>query len=126
MYEISYTLPESKHTKTKLLKMDDEQAHLYQKYSEKLLGCPNAENKGAGIIQPHDLSANRVVELYNYFLSIPPTIFCTITFYPNYRVKQKLFCCSPAEPKSSSDLWLNYTYNYFLAIPQQLFFARLP
>ena len=30
MYEISYTLPESKHTKTKLLKMDDEQAHLYQ------------------------------------------------------------------------------------------------
>jgi transposase len=30
IYEISYTLPESKHTKTKLLKMDDEQAHLYQ------------------------------------------------------------------------------------------------
>lgn len=30
MYEISYTLPESKHTKTRLLKMDDEQAHLYQ------------------------------------------------------------------------------------------------
>lgn len=30
MYEISYTLPESKHTKTKLLKMDDDQAHLYQ------------------------------------------------------------------------------------------------
>lgn len=30
MYEISYSLPESKHTKTKLLKMDDEQAHLYQ------------------------------------------------------------------------------------------------
>lgn len=30
MYEISYTLPESKHTKTKLLKMDDQQAHLYQ------------------------------------------------------------------------------------------------
>lgn len=29
MYEISYTLPESKHTKTKLLKMDDEQAQLY-------------------------------------------------------------------------------------------------
>lgn len=30
MYEISYTLPDSKHIKTKLLKMDDEQAHLYQ------------------------------------------------------------------------------------------------
>jgi transposase len=30
MYEISYTLPESKHTKTILLKMDDEQANLYQ------------------------------------------------------------------------------------------------
>src|SRR3990167_6785834 len=30
MYEISYTLPESKHTKNKLLKMDDDQAHLYQ------------------------------------------------------------------------------------------------
>ena len=30
MYEISYTLPDSKHKKTKLLKMDDEQAHLYQ------------------------------------------------------------------------------------------------
>ncbi len=30
MYEISYSLPESKHTKTKFLKMDDEQAHLYQ------------------------------------------------------------------------------------------------
>jgi hypothetical protein len=30
MYEISYILPESKHTKTKLLKMDNEQAELYQ------------------------------------------------------------------------------------------------
>ncbi len=30
MYEINYTLPDSKHTKTKLLKMDDEQAHLFQ------------------------------------------------------------------------------------------------
>lgn len=30
MYEITYTLPESKHSKTKLLKMDDEQAELYQ------------------------------------------------------------------------------------------------
>lgn len=30
IYEISYILPESKHTKTKLMKMDDEQAHLYQ------------------------------------------------------------------------------------------------
>ena len=30
MYEIIYTLPESKHTKSKLLKMDDDQAELYQ------------------------------------------------------------------------------------------------
>ena len=30
MYEITYTLPESKHTKSKLLKMDEEQADLYQ------------------------------------------------------------------------------------------------
>lgn len=30
MYEITYTLPESKHTKSKLLKMDDEQTELYQ------------------------------------------------------------------------------------------------
>ncbi|RUA24309.1 MAG: IS1634 family transposase, partial [Bacteroidetes bacterium] len=29
MYEITYTLPESKHTKSKLLKMDDEQAELF-------------------------------------------------------------------------------------------------
>lgn len=29
MYEITYTLPESKRTKSKLLKMDDEQAELY-------------------------------------------------------------------------------------------------
>ena len=30
MYQITYTLPESKHTKSKLLKMDDLQAELYQ------------------------------------------------------------------------------------------------
>jgi transposase len=30
MYQITYTLPESKHTKSKLLRMDDEQAELYQ------------------------------------------------------------------------------------------------
>jgi len=30
IYQITYTLPESKHSKTKLLKMDDEQARLYQ------------------------------------------------------------------------------------------------
>lgn len=30
MYEITYTLPESKHTKSNLLKMDEEQAELYQ------------------------------------------------------------------------------------------------
>jgi transposase len=30
MYQITYTLPESKHTKTKLLKMDDEQDQLYR------------------------------------------------------------------------------------------------
>ena len=30
MYQITYTLPESKHTKSKLLKMDDQQAELFQ------------------------------------------------------------------------------------------------
>jgi len=30
MYEINYILPESKDAKSKLLKMDDEQAELYQ------------------------------------------------------------------------------------------------
>jgi transposase len=30
MYQITYTLPESKHTKSKLLNMDDEQAELYR------------------------------------------------------------------------------------------------
>ncbi len=30
MYEITYTLPESKHTKSRLLRMDDEQAELFQ------------------------------------------------------------------------------------------------
>lgn len=30
MYQITYTLPESKHTKSKLLKMDEQQAELYQ------------------------------------------------------------------------------------------------
>lgn len=30
MYQITYTLPESKHTKTMLLKMDEQQAELYQ------------------------------------------------------------------------------------------------
>ncbi|MEO6706772.1 MAG: IS1634 family transposase [Ginsengibacter sp.] len=30
MYQITYTLPESKHTKTKLLKMDEKQTELYQ------------------------------------------------------------------------------------------------
>jgi len=31
MYQITYTLPESKHTKSKLLKMDDEQAEIIEK-----------------------------------------------------------------------------------------------
>ncbi len=30
MYQITYTLPESKHTKIKLLKMDEQQAELHQ------------------------------------------------------------------------------------------------
>jgi len=34
MYQITYTLPESKHTKSNLLKMDDEQAELFQIISE--------------------------------------------------------------------------------------------
>jgi len=34
MYQITYTLPESKHTKSKLLNMDQEQAELYRIVSE--------------------------------------------------------------------------------------------
>jgi hypothetical protein len=30
MYQVTYTLPDSKHTKSRVLKMDDEQAELYQ------------------------------------------------------------------------------------------------
>ena len=30
MYQITYMLPESKHTQSQLLKMDDQQAELYQ------------------------------------------------------------------------------------------------
>jgi len=30
MYQITYTLPDSKHTKTRLLNMDTEQAELYR------------------------------------------------------------------------------------------------
>ena len=35
MYEITYTLPESKHIKSQLLKMDDKQAELYQIINKK-------------------------------------------------------------------------------------------
>ncbi len=41
MYEITYTLPESKHTKSKLLKMDDEQAELFQIVSKNFQGVAN-------------------------------------------------------------------------------------
>lgn len=37
MYEITYTLPESKHTKSKLLKMDGEQAEIFQIVMKNLL-----------------------------------------------------------------------------------------
>ena len=37
MYQISYLLPESKHTKTQLLKMDDQQEELYGKIISKYL-----------------------------------------------------------------------------------------
>ena len=40
MYEINYILPESKHAKSKLLKMDDEQAELYQIIMKNDLGVP--------------------------------------------------------------------------------------
>jgi hypothetical protein len=30
MYQVTFTLPDSKHTQSKLLKMDDAQAKLYQ------------------------------------------------------------------------------------------------
>lgn len=34
-----YTLPESKHTKLNLQKMDDEQIELFQIISKKFIGC---------------------------------------------------------------------------------------
>lgn len=40
MYEITYTLPESKHTKSKLLKMDERQAHLYEIVQKNYQGVP--------------------------------------------------------------------------------------
>ena len=36
LYQITYTLPESKHTKSRLLKIDDQQAELYQICSKNL------------------------------------------------------------------------------------------
>lgn len=40
MYQISYMLPESKHTKSQLLKMDDQQAELCQIISKNFQGVP--------------------------------------------------------------------------------------
>jgi transposase len=40
MYQISYMLPESKHTKSRLLKMDDQQAELYRIISKNFHGVP--------------------------------------------------------------------------------------
>jgi transposase len=40
MYQISYILPESKHTKSQLLKMDDQQAELYQIIVKNSQGVP--------------------------------------------------------------------------------------
>jgi transposase len=40
MYQISYILPESKHTKSQLLKMDDQQAELYQIIFKNFQGVP--------------------------------------------------------------------------------------
>ena len=45
MYQITYMLPESKHTKSMLLKKDDQQAELHQIILKKFLECPNAENR---------------------------------------------------------------------------------
>jgi len=40
IYQISYILPESKHTKSQLLKMDDQQAELYQIIIKNFQGVP--------------------------------------------------------------------------------------
>ncbi len=45
MYDITYILPDSKHTKTKLLKMNEKQRELYNIINKNLLGCCNAENR---------------------------------------------------------------------------------
>ncbi|GEM_PF-1141307 len=45
MYQITYTLPELKHTKSKLLKMDDKQAELYNLIQEKFQGVPMTKTR---------------------------------------------------------------------------------
>lgn len=58
MYQITYTLPESKHTKFRLLKMDDQQAELYQIISKN----PNAENRKEQVEQIAFASTLRVLQ----------------------------------------------------------------
>ena len=40
MYEITYTFPESKHTKSKILKMDEDQTELYEIIKRNFQGVP--------------------------------------------------------------------------------------
>ncbi|HAL64985.1 MAG: transposase IS4 family protein [Bacteroidetes bacterium 38_7] len=49
MYQISYTLPELKQTKSKLLNMDEEQAKLYRMVRKNFQGVPLRET-GMGYI----------------------------------------------------------------------------
>ncbi len=46
MYQITYMLPESKHTKSTLLKMDDDQAELYQIVNKNFQGVPMLKTGG--------------------------------------------------------------------------------
>jgi hypothetical protein len=50
-YEITYTLPESKHTKSKLLKLNNQQAELFQIIFFKILGCSIDENRACLLSQ---------------------------------------------------------------------------
>ncbi len=45
MFQIIYTLLYSKHIKSKILKMDEDQTELYEIIKRNFFGCPNAENR---------------------------------------------------------------------------------
>lgn len=77
MYQITYTLPESKHTKTKLLKMDEHQAELYQIVEKNFSGVATLKtggftSKSLGILKSFSVSS--------FFKSTLVTSICRVRF----------------------------------------------